>query len=109
MEISFSDEDLRALCLRSRIAVKQLGQPCARKLQTRLADLDAASCVAVLISGRPHPLKGDRRGEFSLDLYRGARLVFAPNHNPLPEREDGSIDWSRVTRVRITFIGDYHD
>jgi proteic killer suppression protein len=109
MEITFSDEDLQALCLHSRIAVKQLGQPCARKLQSRLADLDAASCVAELIAGRPHPLKGARRGEFAVDLYRGFRLVFAPNHNPLPEREGGGIDWSRVTCVRITFIGDYHD
>ena len=65
--------------------------------------------VSELAAGRPHPLKGNRLGEFALDLDGGRRLVFVPTEIPPPARDDGSIDWHRVTRVRITFIGDYHD
>lgn len=59
--------------------------------------------------GRPHPLTGDRAGEFAVDLEGGTRLVFKPDNEPIPLNEDGSIDWSKVTAVCIVFIGDYHD
>ncbi len=71
--------------------------------------LSVASCVAELVAGRPHPLKGDRAGEFALDLEGAKRLVFQPDNDPIPLLEDGSIDWSKVTAVCIVFIGDYHD
>ncbi|MEH2065392.1 MAG: killer suppression protein HigA [Nostoc sp.] len=78
-------------------------------MTTRLAILGAASCVTELFAGRPHPLKGDRAGEFAVDLEGGKRLVFKPDNDPIPLTEDGSIDWSNVTAVCIVFIGDYHD
>ncbi|GAB6039962.1 type II toxin-antitoxin system RelE/ParE family toxin [Endothiovibrio diazotrophicus] len=109
MDIDFRDDKLRALCERQAAAEKRFGAACARKLRTRLAELDAAGRVTELVAGRPHPLKGDRAGEFALDLAGGTRLTFTPDHNPCPCRDDDSIDWSRVTKVRIVFIGDYHD
>lgn len=109
MDIEFSSPDLQALCEQQRLMTKRLGDNCSRKLITRLADLRAASNVAELSAGRPHPLKGDRNGQFALDLHGGKRLVFEPANNPLPAREDNSIAWDLVTKVRIVFIGDYHD
>lgn len=109
MDIEFSSSDLQALCEQQRLMTKQLGENCSRKLRTRLADLRAAGNVAELIAGRPHPLKLDRAGQFALDLHGGKRLVFEPANNPVPTREDESIDWELVTKVRIVFIGDYHD
>lgn len=91
------------------MAVKKLGDVCARKLRTRLADLSAASRVTELVAGNPHPLTGDRLGQFAVDLAGGWRLVFAPANDPVPRRDDASIDWSAVTIVCIEFIGDYHD
>lgn len=109
MEINFKDKKIRELCERQAVAEKKLGAACARKLRTRLGDLEAASCVTELVAGNPHPLKGDRVGQFALDLAGGWRLVFAPDHDPCPTRDDGGIDWSQVTIVSIEFIGDYHD
>lgn len=109
MEIEFSSPNIQALCEQQRLMVKQLGQNCARKLRTRLADLCAASNVAALAAGRPHPLKGSRAGEFAVDLEGGKRLVFEAADIPVPKREDDSIAWDLVTKVRIVFIGDYHD
>lgn len=109
MDIDFKDRKLRRLCEQSAIAQQKLGKPCARRLQARLADLAAACSVTELPAGRPHPLKGDWAGCFALDLANGKRLVFEPDHEPVPEDQDGAIDWSVVTRIRIVYIGDYHD
>jgi proteic killer suppression protein len=91
------------------VAVRKLGGACARKLRSRLGDLEAAGCVSELVAGRPHPLHGDREGQYAVDLAGGFRLVFAPANAPIPRREDHSIDWSRVTIVNIEYIGDYHE
>jgi toxin HigB-1 len=65
--------------------------------------------VQELVAGRPHPLKGDRAGQFALDLDGGKRLVFEPANEPIPYKQDGSIDGAIVTHICIVFIGDYHD
>ncbi|MEM8640055.1 MAG: killer suppression protein HigA [Cyanobacteria bacterium P01_G01_bin.54] len=109
MEITFSNRKLQRLCEQQALAQKQLGQACARKLKARLADLMAAQTVQDLVVGRPHPLKGDRTGQFAVDLAGGKRLVFQPANQPIPRKEDGSLQWSEVTQVCIVFIGDYHD
>lgn len=109
MEINIPDDDLRALCEQQRLAVRKLGEPCARKLRSRLADIVAAAHVRELVAGRPHPLTGDRQGQFALDLHGGVRLAFEPDHEPVPDFPDGGIDWVQVTRITIVFIGDYHD
>lgn len=109
MEIRFKDKTVRELCEKRVAAVKKMGDVAARKLRTRLEDLEAAGTVSELVAGRPHPLKGDRDGQFAVDLAGGWRLVFAPAHDPTPTRPDGSTDWAQVTIVCIEYIGDYHD
>jgi proteic killer suppression protein len=109
MEITFADSKLQNLCEQEKLAQRKLGANCAKKLKARLADLAAVSCVAELVMGRPHPLRGDRAGEFAVDLEGGKRLVFKADNDPIPFTEDGSIDWSQVTAICIVFIGDYHD
>lgn len=109
MKIDFRDKRLRALCEEQRVAVRELGADSAKKLRARLSDLDAATRVTDLVAGRPHPLKFDRAGQFAVDLAGGWRLVFAPDHDPLPLHADGSVDWSQVSSVIIESIEDYHD
>lgn len=109
LEIDFKDGKLRDLCEKQQVARRKLGDACARKLRSRLADIAAAGVVADLAAGRPHPLKHDRAGQFALDLAGGIRLAFAPANDPIPQTQDGATDWSQVTAVRIEFIGDYHD
>jgi len=109
MKVSYGDEDVEALCRHEKVAVRKLGQACAKKLQRRLSDLHAAHVVAELPAGRPRPLKGVRAGQLALDLHGGARLILRPTANPPPFREDGSIDWSQVSDITIIEIGDYHD
>lgn len=86
-----------------------LGDICAKKLRTRLSELETASNVTELIAGSPHPLTGDRLGQFAVSLAGGFRLVFEPGNDPIPRFDDASVDWSKVTIVSIEYIGDYHD
>jgi len=109
MDLSFKNKKLEALCSRKSLQLKQLGKPCAKKLQTRLADLLAAKHVKQLVAGGPHALTGDRAGQYAVSLHGGFRLVFEPAHDTVPQLPDGGIDWQQVTAVRITYIGDYHD
>lgn len=109
MDISFLTDKLQKLCENQRIMVKELGAPCAKKLKTRLSDLQAAEVMEDIVAGRPHPLEGDRLGQFAVDLHGGDRLVFESADEPVPTSDDGSIAWKQVTKVRIVFIGDYHD
>ena len=107
MDIEFATSDLRSLCNQARIMTRRLGPACARKLMARLMDLQSVVSVMELSAGHPHPLKGDRLGQFALDLHDGKRLVFEPADSPVP-RIDGAIAWGQVTKVRIVFVGDYH-
>jgi toxin HigB-1 len=109
MQINFIDQKLGKLCESKREAEKKLGADSARKLHRRLSDLEAAAHVRELIAGRPHPLERDRLGQFAIDLAGGKRLVFKPNHEPIPVDNYGNTNWSEVTAITIVFIGDYHD
>jgi proteic killer suppression protein len=109
VEIFFSKNELQKLCENQRLMVKKFGMPCAKKLRTRLADLQAAESLADIAAGRPHPLTGERLGQFAIDLHGALRLVFESADDPVPVREDGSTAWPNVAKIRIVFIGDYHD
>ncbi len=108
MEIGFYSKKLRTLCENEREMTKVLGPKSARKLRARLADLRAAAMLGDVIVGRPHPLTGDRQGQFAVSLHGADRLVFEPTDEPVPTTKDGAIEWKRVTKIRIVFIGDYH-
>lgn len=111
MLIFFLDQDLAQLCQENRIAQRKLGAEGAKKLRRRLDDLDAAPSLDVMrtLPGRCHELKGDRAGELALDLAGGSRLLFRPEHDPIPAKPDGGLDWAQVTSITITWVGDYHD
>ena len=85
----------------------------AKKLRIALARLNAAPTLASLappMSGpmRCHELTGDRKGQLTVDLDQPFRLVFRPNHSPLPLRDDGGLDWKGVTAIEIISIEDTH-
>lgn len=112
MEIRFKDKKIQELCQKQAVAVRKLGDPCARKLRARLQDLESARTVGELLRlhiGNPHPLKGDRSGEFAINLAGGWRLVFTAANDPRPALPGGATDWTKVTIIRIEEVVDYHD
>lgn len=91
--------------------VRRLGSDAARKLELRVNQLMAANDLAALSAipgARPHPLGGDRAGQYAVTVHRGVRIVFVPHHDSLPQTPDGGLDLRAVTAICITEIGDYH-
>ncbi len=83
----------------------------ARKLQQRLMELKAASCLADISKVPPprcHQLSGDRVGQLSVDLEHPYRLLFIPANDPIPVKQDEGLDWAKVTEIEIVEIVDTH-
>lgn len=111
MIILFDTTDLEKLCNDDRTARKKLGAACAKKLRSRLDDLDAVSNLEAMrmLPGRCHELKGNLAGRLAVELQGGFRLVFRPEDEPPPLKDDGGLDWRSVTSIRVVSVEDYHD
>jgi proteic killer suppression protein len=53
-------------------------------------------------------LSGDRGGQLSVDLEHPYRLLFIPANDPIPVKQDGGLDWAKVTEIEIVEIVDTH-
>lgn len=83
----------------------------AEKLQQRLSELAAAESLEdmrYLPGARCHELTGNLAGSLAVDLVHPNRLIFTPDHDPIPLKEDGGLDWASVTAICIVDYGDYH-
>ena len=56
-----------------------------------------------------HQLEHERIGQFAIRLTESDRLIFEPDHDPLPLLDEGGVDISRVTAIVIFFeVVNYH-
>jgi proteic killer suppression protein len=111
MEIAFGTGKLAKLCNSEKEMRARLGPRNAKLLQQRLAEIEAVETLedlGKLPGARCHELKSDRKGQLAVDLVHPKRLIFKPNHNPLPTKPDGGLDRQKVTRLMIVEIVDYH-
>lgn len=111
MVIYFHTTKLQKTCSEERLAVTKYGPARARKLMQRLQELEAAENLADIARVPPprcHELAGDHAGQLSVDLQHPYRLLFIPANDPVPHREDGGLDWNKVTEVEIIGIVDTH-
>jgi proteic killer suppression protein len=111
MNILFKTSKLLKTCTDDRLRQKEQGQVRAKKIKLRLDDMHAASVLEELryLPGRCHELTGDRKGELAVDLDHPFRLIFRIANDPVPHKEDGGLDWNKVTAIEIQEIVDYHD
>lgn len=111
MEVLFTTKKLQKVCNSGEEIIRRYGQERGKRLQRRLAELAAAVSlaeVATLPQARLHSLSGDRAGQFAVDLQYPFRLILEPANEPVPRMAGGGVDLSRVTRVRIVEVVDYH-
>jgi proteic killer suppression protein len=111
MVIYFKTKRLQKICSNPDESIKKLGPKMARKLQQRLMELKAASCLADISRVPPprcHELSGDCEGQLSVDLEHPYRLLFIPANDPIPVKQDGGLDWIKVTEIEIIEIVDTH-
>lgn len=111
MDIAFRTRRLQKAFNAERELKKTYGARMARTLMIRLAVLKSSRTLAMVPTTRPerlHPLVGKRIGQYAVDLVHPFRLIFEPNHDPVPRRQDGSIDPDGVTAITIIDVVDYH-
>ena len=110
MQISYKSRKLEKSLTESIEITKTYGVM-AKKVNQRMKDLLAASTLAVmqtLPAANCHELKGERTGELAVDISGNWRIIFTPDHNPIPLKDEGGLDWNSVTHIRIIKVGDYH-
>ena len=101
---------MRKTCVSDKERRGTLGPNGARILERRLTQLQDAATLGQLRNqpGHWHELTGERWSQLAASLDGGNRLVFEPDHDPVPRKSDGGLDWHQVTAVTITEIVNYH-
>jgi len=110
MEISYKSKKLEKQLTDPKKMNKAFGVM-ARKVNQRVKDLSGVETLAdmrKIPAARCHELTGNKDGSLAVDVSGNYRLVFEPEHNPKPEKEDGGLDWQQVTRIKILSVEDYH-
>jgi len=112
VNVRFRTGSLAKLCSSWSAMVRAHGPTMARRIATRLQELEAVAVLEDLRSlpqARAHELKGDRDEQISLDLAHPMRLVVSVGDHPIPRRPDGGLDWTLITQVIIEEIVDTHE
>lgn len=79
IDISYQTSQLRKVCEDAEVATKKYGVKMAEKIHQRIDQIRSATSVEMLVQyqiGRCHPLKGNRKGQYAMDLTQPYRLVF---------------------------------
>ncbi|MGB0388168.1 MAG: killer suppression protein [Ardenticatenaceae bacterium] len=111
MDIIYSTKKLERTFENPRRLVRKYGKRQAKEIEKRIYDLRSADTLAKLSRVPPagcHELTNDRAGQLSLDLKHPYRLIIEPANDPIPLREEGGLDWTQVTKVRILGVEDTH-
>jgi plasmid maintenance system killer protein len=109
MEIVFASKRLQRACA-TEAQRKQSYPHCASQLNRRMGQLAAADNLAVMatLPGHCHELTADCDGQLGIDVSGNYRVIFCPDHGEVPLKPDGGLDWSKVTRIMILEVRDYH-
>ena len=111
MDIAFRTRKLAKVFNEANALQKTYGARMARVIMMRMAVLRAAHNLGLVPTTPPerrHQLSGYRNEQFAVDLVHPYRLVFEPNHEPVPRGDDGGIDTERVIAITILDVVDYH-
>jgi len=88
MDITFKMSKLRKTFNSEKELKKVYGNENSKKIKNRMAVLSAAINLSEVPGDKPercHALKGDRLGQFALDLKHPKRMVFCPDHEAAPK------------------------
>lgn len=105
MLLAFNNKKLRDICEREEKAIEALGNRVAESLASRLADLDAAENVWELVAGNPKVSDEAPQEIVKIDLCDKYCIVFVANHTSNPLQDSGSVDWTKVVRIKLISIG----
>lgn len=86
MEIEYKNATIRKVCTNAEVAEKKYGVQMAERIQMRIDQITAADSVEQMIQfkiGRCHPLVGNRKNQYAVDLVHPQRLIFEKKGNEI--------------------------
>lgn len=104
MDLAFATIALRDLCLSEVSMVEHLGDEKAEALKVLVADLRAATSISDVVSGEIAVSKANHRDVATYISPQGIRVSMLANHRANPVDDLGVVDWSLVTRIKITEV-----
>lgn len=110
MKINYKSNKLEKSLTIPKELSKTYGQ-LAKKVKQRMEDFKAANNLAVIgkIPGAEcHHLGGDKKEQLAVSISGNWRICFVADHNPLPLKNDGGLNWAEVTSIKIVKVEDYH-
>ncbi len=98
MEIEYRTKKLERICTDASVAKKEYSIEMAERIQMRIDQIRSSESIEFMVKfkiGRCHALKGNRAGQYAIDLIQPYRLIFEKNDK-------------EIRIVRIIEITDYH-
>ena len=111
MDITFINKKLEKLLSTQKELMRTYGPDNGKRIALRLQNIADASNLAELAKlpqTRAHELSGDRDEQISVDVKHPYRLLLAVDHDETPRKEDGGLDWPRITKVKVLEVADTH-
>jgi proteic killer suppression protein len=108
--IHFKSNKLKKQLTDAKTMLKAFGQR-AKMINQRIKELKAANNLAVLKTlpaANCHQLKGYNIPTLAVDASSNYRLIFEVAQQPIPQTEEGGLDWEVVTEIEILEVLDYH-
>jgi proteic killer suppression protein len=110
MELSYKNNKLKNALTTDKGLAKNYGT-LAKKIKQRRVQLESAENLEVISKLsvlRLHQHIGKGKGTWSIDIKENWRMLFEINQDPIPTKEDGSIDLKSITIISIESIEDPH-
>jgi proteic killer suppression protein len=111
VEIRYKSNKLEKM-LSSAVAIKKNFGTNARRVAQRMEDITSSPNLQVLCTipqANCHPLGGDRDDQWAVDISANHRLIFKIDQDPIPLKDDGSVNRIEVTEIQIIAAQeDYH-
>lgn len=107
MQIFFESYELRESIEFKATGIGLYGNTVAKKLRVRCADIESAASVSELPSFlKTEFLSKNGCDYITINLTEAVKMYFVNGHLDPPRHEDNSLDWDRVTRLKLVHIGE---
>jgi len=110
VEITYKNKKLEKSLTDDKELIKTYGE-LAKKIKQRVKELTEADSLLVisqLPALRLHPYKGNRIGEWSIDIKENWRIIFEIAQDPIPKHEDGGVNLLLITAIEVVSVEDPH-
>jgi len=110
VKISYKNNKLEKALANDKELIKTYGE-LAKKIKQRLKELKGADSLLVisqLPALRLYPYKGNRIGEWSVDIKDNWRIIFEIAQDPIPKQENGGVNLILITAIEIVSVEDPH-